>query len=65
MDKQGEEYTKSTGQAKMRRGQMAMGNAHASNKHFLPNNDEDEEPVGDGWLSLLIVTHTLQIEECL
>jgi hypothetical protein len=28
---------------------------------FLPNSEEDEEPVGDGWPSLLIVTDTLKI----
>ncbi len=28
---------------------------------FLPNSAEDEEPVGDGWLSLLIVTDTFEV----
>jgi hypothetical protein len=27
----------------------------------LPNNEEDDEPVGDGWLSLLMVTDTFEI----
>jgi hypothetical protein len=35
-----------------------LGQQNKNKKIFLPNSEEDEEPVGDGWLSLLIVTDT-------